>query len=404
MKKLYLLTLALVSVYCMTSCTEEKGDTNLPHISFKEYLNHTDKISIGTDEIKHIEYVPLELTDDDASLVGHIQDLALTEDHIYVLTLEEFKVFQFDRQGKYIRTITRQGNGPGELQSVGRTIWTDEAGHEIYISNGEGIQVFSAEGKFKRQIKRSERMVSYAYGKGLDWVTEIATEYAPIDRPYFFGIGTFRYNADSSCDTLQLKKDFGDTSVVPLSKTIFLNGRFMDCAEGYRYNVACNDTLFTISPKGISPFLLLDRGPSSDLVKEYYFTFKNDVHKEMIYLQHACETPRHIYFRFFYNEEFYVLSYEKETQRILCDKTKFTFQNMKDFDTFMTCPGIENEVNGGLPIWFMHWNPKTNIAVQSTSGATIAWMKEEGMIKNLPDCLKDYPEDGNPIVAVYHFK
>jgi len=31
-------------------------------------------------------------------------------------------------------------------------------------------------------------------------------------------------------------------------------------------------------------------------------------------------------------------------------------------------------------------------------------MKEEGMIKNLPDCLKDYPEDGNPVVAVYHFK
>ena len=88
----------------MTSCTEEKGGTDLPRIPFKEYLNHTDKISIGTDEIKHIEYVPLELTDDDETLVGHIQDLALTEDYIYVLTLEEFKVFQFDRQGKYIRT------------------------------------------------------------------------------------------------------------------------------------------------------------------------------------------------------------------------------------------------------------------------------------------------------------
>ena len=25
-------------------------------------------------------------------------------------------------------------------------------------------------------------------------------------------------------------------------------------------------------------------------------------------------------------------------------------------------------------------------------------------IKNLPDWLKDYPEDGNPVVAVYHFK
>lgn len=334
----------------------------LPRISFKEYLNHTDKIAIDTDEIKHIEYVPLELTDDDDSLVGHIQDIVLTEDYIYVLTLEEFKVFQFDRQGKYVRTITRQGNGPGELQNVGRTMWTDEAGEKIYISSGEGIQVFSSEGQFERQIKRGERLVSYAYGNGLDWVTEIATEYAPIDRSYFFGIGTFRYN------------------------------------------VACNDTLFTISPEGIAPYLLLDRGPSSDEVKKYYFTHKNDVHKEMIYLQHACETPRHIYFRFFYNERFYILSYEKETHKILCNQTKFTFQNMKDFDTFMTCPGIENDVNGGLPIWFIHWNPEANIAVQTTSGATLAWMKEERMIKNLPDCLKDYPEDGNPVVAIYYFK
>ncbi|MBQ4056530.1 MAG: 6-bladed beta-propeller [Bacteroidaceae bacterium] len=394
----------LSTLLLATSCNNRKKEQVLPRISFKEYLNHTDEIAIDTDEIKHIEYVPLELTDDDASLVGHIQDIVLTEDYIYVLTLEEFKVFQFDRQGKYVRTITRQGNGPGELQSVGRTMWTDEAGEKIYISNGEGIQVFSSEGQFERQIKRGERLVSYAYGNGLDWVTEIATEYAPIDRSYFFGIGTFRYNADNSCDTLQLKKDFGDTSVVPLSETIFLNGRFMDCSDGYRYNVACNDTLFTISPEGIAPYLLLDRGPSSDEVKKYYFTHKNDVHKEMIYLQHACETPRHIYFRFFYNERFYILSYEKETHKILCNQTKFTFQNMKDFDTFMTCPGIENDVNGGLPIWFMHWNPEANIAVQTTSGATLAWMKEERMIKNLPDCLKDYPEDGNPVVAIYYFK
>lgn len=268
----------LATLLLAASCDSSKKGQALPCISFKEYLNHTDKITIGTDEIKHIEYIPLKLTDDDASLVGHIQDIVLTEDYIYVLTLEEFKVFQFDRQRKYVRIITRQGNGPGELQSVGRTMWTDEAGENIYISNGEGIQVFSPVGKFERQIKRGERLVSYAYGNGVDWVTEIATEYAPIDRSYFFGIGTFRYNADNSCDTLQLKKDFGDTSVVPLSETIFLNGRFM------------------------------------------------------------------------------------------------------------------------------HWNPKTNIGVQTTSGATIAWMKEEGMIKNLPDCLKDYSEDGNPVVAIYHFK
>ena len=58
MKKFSYVCLMLLSMYCMTSCTEEKGSVRLPRIPFKEYLNHTDKISIGTDEIKHIEYVP----------------------------------------------------------------------------------------------------------------------------------------------------------------------------------------------------------------------------------------------------------------------------------------------------------------------------------------------------------
>ena len=57
-----------------------------------------------------------------------------------------------------------------------------------------------------------------------------------------------------------------------------------------------------------------------------------------------------------------------------------------------------------LLVEFANWNPQTNVAIQATSGATIDWMKKEGMIKNLQDCLKDYPEDGNPVVAVYHFK
>ena len=83
----------LLSMYCMTSCTEEKGSTGLPRIPFKEYLNHTDKISIGTDEIKHIEYVPLELTDDDASLIGTIVDIAMTDNFFFVQTFEEFKLF-----------------------------------------------------------------------------------------------------------------------------------------------------------------------------------------------------------------------------------------------------------------------------------------------------------------------
>lgn len=388
-----------------TGCTSSQKQTaDLPRISFKDYLGGNDKVAIGSDEIESIEYIPLELTDDDASLVGYIQDIVLAKQYIFVLSIEENKVLQFDRQGKYIRTVTRQGEGPGELPTLALTMWTDDAAGKLYVSTTESISVYSYDGTFEWKADRHGRMVAYAGGRGMDWVAETSRENSPSDSPWIFGMGAFRYRADGSCDTLYMKKDVGNASAAP-SETCYIMGCFFRCADGYRYHVACNDTLFTLTEKGIEPYLILDRKPSSEEEKKYYLSPHQDFHPDMIYTQYMCETPRRIYVRFIHNETFYLLSYEKETGEILCQKTKYNFQNIKDYDGFMTCPGIENEVNGGLPIWFRNnWNPQTNIAIQPTSAATIAWMKEEGMIKNLPDFLQDYPEDGNPVVAVYHFK
>lgn len=156
-----------------TGCTSsQKQAADLPRISFKDYLEANDKVAIGTDEIESIEYIPLELTDDDASLVGDMIDITLTEEYIFLLCYEDFKVFQFDRKGKYIRTVTRQGEGPGELQDVGFAIWADDEVCELYVSDPTDISVFSYDGIFKRKISRNGRMMAYAEGEKLDWVVE----------------------------------------------------------------------------------------------------------------------------------------------------------------------------------------------------------------------------------------
>ena len=402
MKKLSYICIMLLSMYCI-SCTEEKESIEVPRIAFKEYLSHTDKISIGTDEIKHIEYVPLELTDDDASLIGTIVDIAMTNEFFFVQTFEDFRLLQFSRDGKYIRTITQRGDGPGRLQTPGFSIWTNEKEQKLYVSEAENISVFTFDGDFEKKISREGRWVNYAGGDGLDWVAETYRENVPFDIPPYFGIGSFRYHDNASIDTLSMKKDYGNLSVAPLEKTNFFMGCFFQCEDGYRYGVSCNDTLFTMTKEGIKPFLIMDREASSE-EKKHYFAAHMEPYPEMIYIRHACETPKHLYFRFFNNGDYYLLSYEKSSEKVLCQKTDISLQENQDFDMAMTCPGIENEFNGGLPVWFRKWNPKANVAIQPTSAATIAWMKEEGMIKNLPSCLKDYPEDGNPVVAVYQFK
>ena len=80
--KMYpILILSIISIGC-----NEKAETTknkLVSIDVRAHVNSNDAISIKK-EIERIEYIPLELTDDNSSMVGKIMDVVLTKDYIFV--------------------------------------------------------------------------------------------------------------------------------------------------------------------------------------------------------------------------------------------------------------------------------------------------------------------------------
>lgn len=75
------------------------------------------------------------------------------QDNIYLLDSGNSRVQKFDRNGHYLQTFGRKGQGPGEFGRPFRIFVDDQS--NIYVSEMRSIQVFDSKGKFTRSISVS---------------------------------------------------------------------------------------------------------------------------------------------------------------------------------------------------------------------------------------------------------
>ena len=85
--------------------------------------------------------------------------------NIYVVDWGKKHVQMFDNTGKYIRTIGRQGQGPGEFRSPDG-VFVNALNGEIYVPDSFAIKVFSANGDYKRTIPLKTYNRSYCISPG----------------------------------------------------------------------------------------------------------------------------------------------------------------------------------------------------------------------------------------------
>jgi hypothetical protein len=96
--------------------------------------------------------------DDNNYLFYQVRGIALDkQENIYVLDSGNFRVQKFDKEGRYLQTIGRKGQGPGEFEKPAR-IFLDNQGN-LYVADGKGrrgnsrlIKIFNAQGKFVKSI------------------------------------------------------------------------------------------------------------------------------------------------------------------------------------------------------------------------------------------------------------
>ena len=92
--------------------------------------------------------------DDDNYLFYRVADIQVDQDgNIYVVDFGNYRVQKFDRNGNYLQTIGRRGQGPGEFENPLQIVFDSKTGN-IYIKDGRlRIKIFDNKGNYLNAIK-----------------------------------------------------------------------------------------------------------------------------------------------------------------------------------------------------------------------------------------------------------
>jgi hypothetical protein len=239
----------------------------------------------------------LELNSDNTSLFAGVLDYAITSKYIYVLPTKEFRLLQFDREGHYMKDVVRYGDGPGEFNGFAQNIYADEMGNRLYIVNMDKTWEYTLDGKFVA-IRQHKNMMSREYKIGEDRWAAISYLDVPFQIPGIFGIAVF----SAQEDTIAMKKDFY-IDEVSKDRTGFTDVASAQSSNSVLFKTTSNDTVFRLSPIGISPAYILKLDNSeNEKIRGAEVRNRRDILPDDIKILDMIETDAYFYYRFFLNE------------------------------------------------------------------------------------------------------
>jgi len=119
---------------------------------------------------------------------------------IFLLNSKEVRIHRFNKEGKYINSFLRKGEGPGEFQSYPNI---QTKGDSLYVMDFQKIAEFSFDGKLLREIKLKNPLSSIT-----------------IVNDHLFTSTSLEFPGDNTGKTLRVCKLFDMKNVDPV-KTLF---------------------------------------------------------------------------------------------------------------------------------------------------------------------------------------
>lgn len=109
---------------------------------------------IQNKEDKHIVFRGIDKIDSfsESGIIGSITKMNMAGERIYILDKRQCKIFVFTKKAKFLYSIGRSGQGPGDLENPSDFFITDK--ETVYVLNpmAKRIEVFSIKGNFVKRI------------------------------------------------------------------------------------------------------------------------------------------------------------------------------------------------------------------------------------------------------------
>jgi hypothetical protein len=394
--KFYFITV-IVLLMVLSSCNLNQSQQKGILTAFiREAINSPTTLSIA-DDIDFAEYVRLEITNDDASLIDGVADFAITSNYIYVLASKQPRIVLFDRQGHFLRTFLHQGQGPNDFNGMIGFIQANEVDNRFYVI-GNKIGVYTLEGEFLENLPINSPII-YAHHLGNGHIAAISMPLISF-QDGSFGIGIFQENGD----VIMSKNDFS-SRLVPQKDSGFTFGLMSSPSDGNTQSVlfkmASNDTIFRLSSEAIQPALIVDLENSNEEVIRglNIRDIKRFPASGDIFIIDIFESPRRYYLRMMMSSKYYVASIEKQNGKTMveqCDIPDAEPYNLADVNMQLGMVGSKGYKQ--FPIWGRILG---NSLVQVVTPYEIEMFKEQTKII-IPKELQANNIDENPIFIIYN--
>ena len=386
-------------VSCFVSCGSSPTEaSSLLTADIRGGMDKRGLLELG-DEIKGVTFVPLEVTTDDASLIDGVYDYAVTDRYIYVLPVKEPRIVLFDRQGRFIRTLVKEGQGPGEFSGILPCIQVDERNDRLFLFSNNRVWEYTLEGEFIGQSTH-EYSVIYMRHIGKDRFAAISFPFQPFNGGGF-GLGLFSRKGD----TIAIKNDFY-SFLLPHEKSGFttsIASAYSDAQNSVLFKTGSNDTVFCISADRISAACVLDlKNSDAEVIRSLDVTDMSNLRIEKkdpkdIFVQDMIEFPAHYYFRLLYNQGYYIASVDKKTGKTLVEKCEMpgSIYELADANLQHGMQGTRSYRN--FPVWGRVIKDEL---VQVVTPYELNLYKSLHSI-TIPQELDLKGEEGNPVFVFY---
>ncbi len=379
MKKLLLFSILIITliVSCKKSIKKEPVKKILINLKDEEKT-----VKWSNFFSKEIKFIPLETTKN--ALIGKITKVKISGQNIYVLDMFiAGKLFQFDYNGKFTKTIGTMGDAPGQYQKPYDFV-VDKNQIEI-LDNGYYLMVYNTDGEF---IKRKKLKKS-------------AFNFEKEANNYFFINGDRNYYLTLTNKELEPYKE----KFPFISRTVnavIPNGIFkQQDTVLVRRNLI--DTIYAIVPKNksnkfkVMPYKYIDYGDKSFNVYDY---LKSDNIERILQKkqQDYCKTgmyienTKHAVIYFSYKGDLWMYIKSKKTGKQKLFKLKNSVNDIS-FNPLTT------HIIGKYKDYFIF-----QIEPSDLLNASDSELKKSPVYKKLIEVRQKIDEKSNPILMLVKFK
>lgn len=246
----------LISLLVFVSCHEKEKAAPVTQINVDEIPNKDAKMQ---EIASAFTIIPLETTDQ--SLIQYLKKVVLYDDKFFVLDDQRPLFAVFSKTGKFLKTVSKQGKGPGEYY-VPTDFIIDSEQKQIELLDGftGRIFIYDLEGNYKNRIRTSVQGNYFVKFKNGDYViyTNMRNE---IEMPYKL----VRISNDGKILSKELAYS---AKTIQTTRSPFVKTG----DDSYLFSEHGCDTIYQITQKEVNPLCNINLGKF-----QFPFKYRTDI-------------------------------------------------------------------------------------------------------------------------------